>query len=58
MLDLCDNPTNGKVLCVVVHAQLLVLDLLDRLQLVAAETTCAATTGTWTARRLRGESRL
>jgi len=38
LLDLCDDTANGKVLRVVMHAQLLVFDLLNRLELIAAET--------------------
>lgn len=44
LLDLCDNPANGKVFRVIMHAQLLVFDLLDRLELVAAETTTGGVT--------------
>lgn len=47
LLDLCDNPANGKVFRIIVHAQLLVFDLLDCFELIAAETyTCAAITST------------
>ena len=47
LLDLCDNPANGKVFRIIMHAQLLVFDLLDCFELIAAETyTCAAITST------------
>ena len=37
LFNLCDNPTNGKVFRDIARAQLLVFDLFDRLELVAAE---------------------
>ena len=47
LLDLRDDPANGKVFRIIVHAQLLVFDLLDCLELITAETsTCAAITST------------
>lgn len=47
LLYLCDNPANRKVIRVIVHAQVRIFDLLDRLELVAAETsTCSVTTST------------
>ena len=44
LLDLCDDPANGKVIRVIMHAQLLVFDLLDRFELVAAETSTSGVT--------------
>jgi len=44
LLNLCDNPANGEVFRIIMHAQLLVFDLLDCLELVAAETSTSSVT--------------